>query len=69
MTQKKRSRTPAQIASEKRYAVKRKGNPRLPSCEISESENKFCSRLFKRFGKTKKEAIMAGLRLLDKTIK
>jgi len=69
MTQKKRTRTPARIAAEKKYAKKQKGRPRLPSGMLTDAENKFCNKVYLRFGKTKKEAILTGLKLLYEKIK
>jgi len=69
MSQKKRKRTPARVLAEKRYAKTRIGKPRLPGYVLSEEENLNCNKVFSLFGKTKKEAILAGLHLLYEKLK
>lgn len=61
-------RSQAQVEAEKRYAEKRKTQPRLPGGYLSDEEDALLTRVAQRYG-SKKEAIFEGLKLLDKQIK
>ncbi len=60
-------RSQSQVEAEKRYAEKRKAQPRLPGGYLTNEEDALLSRVSKHFA-SKKEAIFEGLKLLDKKI-
>jgi hypothetical protein len=61
------ARSESQKKAEQVYGEKRKSKPRLPSVYLTEEENDLLMDVEKHFD-TKKDAIIEGLKLLDKKL-
>lgn len=60
-----KERSEAQVKAEKTYGDKRKSLPRLPSAYLDDEQNALLNRVSVHY-KTKKDAIIEGLKLLEK---
>lgn len=65
----KLKRSEAQIEAEKRHNKKRLKLPTIPAIRLTPEENEKYCEIFNRYKGTKKDAVLKGLDLLDKSLK
>lgn len=63
-----KDRSEAQKSAEKRYNQKRLRSPSIPAIRLDEDQKVFTDRVFEKYGKGKKEAVLKGLELLEKSL-
>lgn len=68
MTEKRVSRPDAQKKAEIKYNQKRLKKPSIPAIRLEPEEHQLAEDVFAKYGKTKKEAVLEGLRLLKESI-